>query len=67
MTSRRFNRLFSGGLGLFLSQTALAIGIGDIAVDSYVNEPLSVRIAVLDSKDVSESEVIAKQLLASIE
>jgi hypothetical protein len=31
MTSRRFNRLFSGGLGLFLSQTALAIGIGDIA------------------------------------
>ena len=53
MTSRRFNRLFSGGLGLFLSQTALAIGIGDIAVDSYVNEPLSARIAVLDSKDVS--------------
>ena len=67
MTGRRFNRVFSGGLGLFLSQTALAIGIGDIAVDSYVNEPLSARIAVLDSKEVSESEVIAKQLLASIE
>ena len=67
MTSRRFNRLFSGGLGLFLSQPALTIGIGDIAVDSYVNEPLSARIAVLDSKDVSEAEVIAKQLLASIE
>ena len=52
MTSRRFNRWFSGGLGLFLSQTALAIGIGDIAVDSYVNEPLSARITVLDPKDV---------------
>ena len=64
MTSRRFNRLFSGGLGLFLSQTALAIGIGDIAVDSYVNEPLSARITVLDPKDVSESEVIAS--LASL-
>ncbi|MCH1459536.1 MAG: hypothetical protein L7U64_05015, partial [Luminiphilus sp.] len=64
MTSRRFYRLFSGGLGLFLSQTALAIGIGDIAVDSYVNEPLSARIAILDPKDVSESEVIAS--LASL-
>ena len=67
MTSRRFNRLFSGGLGLFLSQTALAIGIDDIAVDSYVNEQLSARIAALNPRDVSESEVIAKQLLASIE
>lgn len=64
MTSRRFYRLFSSGLGLFLSQTALAIGIGDIAVDSYVNEPLSARIAILDPKDVSESEVIAS--LASL-
>ena len=64
MTSRRFYRLFSSGLGLFLSQTALAIGIGDLAVDSYVNEPLSARIAILDPKDVSESEVIAS--LASL-
>ena len=64
MTSRRFYRFFSGGLGLFLSQTVLAIGIGDIAVDSYVNEPLSARIVILDPKDVSESEVIAS--LASL-
>jgi FimV-like protein len=53
MTSRRFYRLFSGGLGLFLSQTALAIGIGDIAVDSYVNEPLSARIAILDPAETA--------------
>jgi pilus assembly protein FimV len=64
MTSRRLNWFFSGGLGLILSQTALAIGLGDIAVGSYVNEPLSARIAVLDPKDVSESEVIAS--LASL-
>ena len=64
MTSRRFYRLFFSGLGLFLSQAALAIGIGDIAVDSYVNEPFSARIAILDPKDVSESEVIAS--LASL-
>ena len=53
MTSRRLNWFFSGGFGLILSQTALAIGLGDIAVGSYVNEPLSARIAVLDPKDVS--------------
>ena len=50
-----------------VSQSALAIGVGDIVVNSYVNEPLLAEIAILDPKDLSESEVIAKQLLASIE
>ena len=48
-----------------ISQSALAIGVGDIVVNSYVNEPLLAEIAILDPKDLSESEVIAS--LASLE
>ena len=48
-----------------ISQSALAIGVGDIVVKSYVNEPLLAEIAILDPKDLSESEVIAS--LASLE
>ena len=49
---------------LICSQTAFAIGVGEIVVKSYVNEPLSAEIAVLDPKGLSDSEVIAS--LASL-
>jgi pilus assembly protein FimV len=57
-------RLLAASIAFTISQSALAIGVGEILVDSYVNEPLSVEIAILDPNDLSESEVIAS--LASL-
>ena len=51
MLIRQTRRFFAAGMTLICSQTAFAIGVGEIAV--------------LDPKGLSDSEVIA--LLASIE
>lgn len=64
MLIRRTYRLLAGSIAFTFSHSALAIGVGDIVVNSYVNEPLSADIAILDPKDLSESEVIAS--LASL-
>ena len=64
MLIRRTRRFFAAGMTLICSQTAFAIGVGEIVVKSYVNEPLSAEIAVLDPKGLSDSEVIAS--LASL-
>jgi pilus assembly protein FimV len=64
MLIRGTYRLLAASIAFTISQSALAIGVGEIVVDSYVNEPLSAEIAVLDPNDLSESEVIAS--LASL-
>lgn len=64
MLIRRTYRLLAASIAFTFSHSALAIGVGDIVVNSYVNEPLSADIAILDPKDLSESEVIAS--LASL-
>lgn len=64
MLIRRTYRLLAASIAFTFSHSALSIGVGDIVVNSYVNEPLSADIAILDPKDLSESEVIAS--LASL-
>ena len=64
MLIRRTYRLLATSIAFTISQNAFAIGVGDIVVNSYVNEPLSADIAILDPKDLSDSEVIAS--LASL-
>ena len=64
MLIRRTCWLLAASITFTVSHSALAIGLGDIVVNSYVNEPLSADIAILDPKDLSESEVIAS--LASL-
>ncbi|EHQ57175.1 FimV C-terminal domain/FimV N-terminal domain [gamma proteobacterium HIMB55] len=64
MLIRRTYRLLAASIAFTFSHSALAIGVGEIVVNSYVNEPLSADIAILDPKDLSESEVIAS--LASL-
>ena len=64
MLIRRTYRLLIASIAFTFSHSVLAIGVGDIVVNSYVNEPLSADIAILDPKDLSESEVIAS--LASL-
>ena len=64
MLARRTRRFFAASMTLICSQTTFAIGVGEIVVKSYVNEPLSAEIAVLDPKGLSDSEVIAS--LASL-
>lgn len=65
MLIRRTHQTLAASIALVVSHSALAIGAGEIVVNSYVNEPLSAEIAVLDPKDLSDSEVIAS--LASLE
>ena len=65
MLIRRTHQTLAASMALVVSHSALAIGVGEIVVNSYVNEPLSAEIAVLDPKDLSDSEVIAS--LASLE
>ena len=65
MLIRRTHQTLAASIALVVSQSALAIGVGEIVVNSYVNEPLSAEIAVLDPKDLSDREVIAS--LASLE
>ena len=65
MLIRRTHQTLAASIALVVSHSALAIGVGEIVVNSYVNEPLSAEIAVLDPKDLSDSEVIAS--LASLE
>ena len=65
MLSRRSYKFLAISIGLAISKSTLAVGIGDIVVNSYVNEPLSAQISVLDPQGLSESEVIAS--LASLE
>ena len=64
MLIRRTYRLLATSIAFTISQNAFAIGVGDIVVNSYVNEPLSADIAILEPKDLSDSEVIAS--LASL-
>ena len=64
MLIRRTYRLLATSIAFAISQNAFAIGVGDIVVNSYVNEPLSADIAILEPKDLSDSEVIAS--LASL-
>lgn len=59
MASRRIYRLLMTGLGLVVSHSAFSIGIGEISVNSYVNEPFRAQIEVLDPETLSESEIIA--------
>ena len=64
MLIRRTYRLLATSIAFTISQNVFAIGVGDIVVNSYVNEPLSADIAILAPKDLSDSEVIAS--LASL-
>ena len=64
MLIRRTYRLLAASIAFTFSHSTFAIGVGDIVVNSYVNEPLSADIAILEPKDLSESEVIAS--LASL-
>ena len=42
-----------------LPGSSMAIGIGDMTVTSYINQPLQASIAVLQPDGLLESEVIA--------
>ena len=43
---------------LLLPSPSMAIGMGDITVSSFINEPLEANIAVLQPEGLVEAEVI---------
>ena len=45
------------GVLIGLSSQASAVGLGDIALDSYVNEPLQANIVLLDTGSLAEPEI----------
>ena len=45
------------GVLIGLSSKASAVGLGDIALDSYVNEPLQANIVLLDTGSLAEPEI----------
>lgn len=45
------------GVLIGLSSQASAVGLGDIALDSYVNEPLQANILLLDTGSLAEPEI----------
>lgn len=57
MGIRRFQ--FVALLFLVLTGRSMAIGVGDMTVSSYINQPLQADIAVLQPGGLLESEVIA--------
>lgn len=45
------------GILIGLSSKASAVGLGDIALDSYINEPLQANIVLLDTGSLAEPEI----------
>ena len=45
------------GVLIGLSSKASAVGLGDIALDSYINEPLQANIVLLDTGSLAEPEI----------
>lgn len=55
---RSLSLLLSGLLGLLLAQTAAALSLGDIQVDSRLGEPLQARIALRGAGDLTEEQLL---------
>ena len=53
----RVKRLVLLGVLIGLSSQASAVGLGDIALESYVNEPLQANIVLLDTGSLAEPEI----------
>ena len=53
----RVKRLVLLGVSIGLSSQASAVGLGDIALESYVNEPLQANIVLLDTGSLAEPEI----------
>ena len=53
----RIKRSVLLGVLIGLSSQANAVGLGDIALDSYVNEPLQANIVLLDTGSLAEPEI----------
>lgn len=50
--------LLGGALSLLLSQAAMSVGLGDIKLNSSLNEPLDAEIQLLNVGDLSELEIL---------
>ena len=44
----------------FKSQLALALGLGDIELESYLNEPLNARIEILNTEGLLPTQILVK-------
>ena len=53
----RFKRSALLGVLIGLSSQASAVGLGDIALESYVNEPLQANIVLLDTGSLAKPEI----------
>ena len=58
MASPRKVKLLGGALALFVSQAAMAVGLGDIKLNSALNEPLAAEIELLNIGDLSDLEML---------
>lgn len=46
--------------GLFFTQASFSLGLGDIQVESQLNEPFAASIAIHGAKDLTERELLIK-------
>ena len=51
-------KLLGGALALFVSQAAMAVGLGEIKLKSGLNEPLNAEIELLNVGDLSDLEML---------
>ncbi|HSC74955.1 MAG TPA: hypothetical protein VLB90_01810 [Pseudomonadales bacterium] len=59
----RFTALFATVL-LTLSSTAFAVGLGELTMQSHLNEPLKARIALVKTGDLKEGELLVAMATA---
>ena len=45
---------------LMVGSSVWAVGLGDLELDSFLNEPLDARIALLDVDDLLPTQVLVK-------
>ena len=52
------------GVSALVPSTMFGLGMGEVELDSYLNQPLDARIELLQTRGLSSSEIIAN--LASV-
>ncbi len=50
--------IFLGAVGLLLSQQVLALGLGEISLNSSLNQPLDAEVEMLNVEELVQSEII---------
>lgn len=58
MGHRRLVLLISSMVATFASQMACALGLGEITLNSSLNQPLSAEIKLLQARDLTEQEIL---------